>query len=1033
MKKKLLPLFSFLFIVFLITNLNIYAQERILTVSGKVTDELDRPLGSATVRISGTSIAVVTSTDGKYSIKVNPRDTLEFSFTGFKTERMAVRNRVDLDVKLSPVAGSLNEVTVVGYGQQKKVSVVGAQSTVTPKDLKLPARDIAGLLAGRISGIISTSRGGGPGLDNAGILVRGVSTFGTSSRTPLIIIDGVPDREFNDIDPEDIQSFTVLKDATSTSVYGTRGANGVILINTKRGVAGKPAINIEVNQGLTQFVKIPELVDAPTWMELYNESLTTRGRQPFYSEERIGWHRDGKDPELYPNVDWHKELFRDFGLTQRANANVSGGSDKANYYISAGYYHETGLLKTAPERSYDTKNTYRRYNFTANVGVSVTNTTKLDLGIATIVDTRNGPYTTSFTTNAANNIFEQTLKVPPHVIPPKYSNGAWAGMPNGWSSPARIAFGIGSANQFSATIRPNLRIKQDLGALVKGLSISGLFSFDVYTDASVATVHASKTEYAEGRDADGKLITRQIGTNNDILSFTSARTTNRRMYLESSLNYQRTFGRHEVGGLLLFNQSEYVDGNAASFTTSVPFRNRGITGRATYGYNNRYFIEGNFGYTGSENFSPSRRYGFFPSFGAGWVVSNEKFFSPLSDVLSYFKLRYSYGLTGNGAFGTRFLYLSQLTRTSNVYQFGTPSSLSPSYSGYTESQIATDPSWETSYRHNLGIEMNFLNNDLKMILELFREMRRNILRADQTIPLTSGFGGVNPTRNIGIVLNKGIDLSVTYNKTINKSMWINTTATFTYNNNINLEDGLPPQSYPWMEWKGKEVDAKELYTAVGLFKDQRDIDTSARQTGDIRLGDIKYKDLNGDGVIDTYDRSRVNVSGTPKIMYGINISFGFKGFDIGAFIQGTGKVWLLYGSGDGTFPFKEGATSPSLYAIIKDRWTEGNPNPNAFYPRLTSNQDPNSNFLVSDWWLKRADYIRLKSAEIGYTLPIGSTRKLSIKKLRVYVNGTNLITISPWKYWDPELNDTGTSSTTITRGGFYPNIKAYNVGFRVTF
>jgi TonB-linked SusC/RagA family outer membrane protein len=1026
----LLPLIAFLFLA-----PNVFAQERILTVTGKVTDELDKPLTGVTIRIIQTTIAKATNKDGLYSINVNPLDSLEFSYTGYRFERLPVKNRVDLNVKLSPVAGSMDEVTVIGYGQQKKVSVVGSQATVTPEDLKLPARDIAGMLAGRISGVISTSRGGGPGADNASVLIRGVSTFGTSTRTPLIIIDGVPDRSFNDVDPEDIQTFTVLKDATSTAVYGTRGANGVILINTKRGVAGKPSINVEVNQGMTKFVQLPELLDAPSWMELFNESLQTRGRDAFYTPERIELHRSGVDPDLYPNTNWFKELFRSNGLTQRANFNVSGGSEKANYYISGGYYNETGLIKPYKDDNYDTKSYYHRYNFTANIGVNVTGTTKLDLGIATIIDKRNGPYDAAVA-NVSNNLFEYALRVAPHVIPAKYSDGTWPGTPNGVSSPARFAFGFGSGYDYSATLRPNIRVKQDLGMLIKGLSVSGLFSFDVYTDATVGTQRAAPMFYAEGRDGAGNLITRQLNTSTDILSYSSARSTNHRMYSEASLNYSANFGgKHEVGALLLFNQSEYVDGNATTFTTAIPFRNRGLTGRATYGFSNRYFVEGNFGYTGSENFAPSNRYGFFPSFGVGWVISNENFFEPIKDALSYFKLRYSYGLTGNGGYtGSRFLYLDMLNKsTSGVYQFGTPSSLSTSYGGYSQTQFATDATWETSYRHNLGIEMNFLHNDLKLIAELFRERREDILRADQTIPGISGFGGVNPVRNIGVVLNKGIDLTLSYNKSFTKTTWLTFTGTFTYNKNKNLQDGLATQPYPWMEWKGHEVDAKELYTTVGLFQSQEEIDKWAKQTGTPQVGDIKYKDMNGDGVINNFDVSRVDANGTPKMMYGLNIAFGYKGFDLGAFIQGTGKVYLLYGSGDGTLPFNNGANSPNLYAAVNDRWTPENNDQHAFYPRLSSNLDPSSNYLVSDWWLHPADFIRLKSAELGYTLPAGFLRRNRIKNLRIFINGTNLYTISSWKYWDPELNDTGTSSTTVTRGGFYPNIKAYNFGARVTF
>lgn len=1010
-----------------------YAQDRVLKVSGRVTDELDNPVAGANVSIVGTSIGTLTNAKGNYAISVSPTDSLEFSFVSYKKVRYAIRNRVDLNVKLEAADGGLNEVRVVGYGQQKKISVIGAQSTLDAKDLKLPVRDIAGTLGGRISGMITTSRGGGPGQDNSSFLVRGVSTFGTSVRTPLIIIDGVPDRELNDVDPEDIQTFTVLKDAVSTSVYGTRGANGVIIITTKRGAPGKQSINFEVNQGVTQFVQVPQLLDAPTWMTLYNEALTTRGRAALYTDDRINLSKTGADPDLYPNMNWYDQLFKKYGTTQRANLNISGGSDKATYYISLGYYGETGMLRNNIDEKYDVKNYYKRYNFTSNVGVNITSTTKLDLGIAAIVDSRNGPWGGDGV-NALNNLFAQALRVPPHVMPGRYSNGLYSQYPGGFSSPNKIAFDFGAGNDYSATIRPNLRLKQGLDMITKGLSVQGLFSFDIYTDGTTATSKAGASYYATGRDSAGNLVMQLTRDATGAYTFFSSRSSTRRMYNEASLNYGRNFGKHEVGGLLLFNQSEYIDGNAATFTSAVPYRNRGLTGRVTYDYNNRYFVEGNFGYTGSENFSPDKRYGFFPSVGAGYIVSSEKFYEALKGFMPYLKIRYSYGLTGNGGFSTRFLYLTQLSRTAaSGYQFGTPTSLSPAYSGYAESQIATDPSWETSYRHNLGIEMNFLHNELKLVTELFREIRRGILRADQTIPGISGFGGVNPTRNIGVVLNKGVDVTVTYNRNFGNTAWINMTGTFTYNDNINLQDGLPPQKYPWMEWKGKEVDAKTLYIAEGLFKDQAEISKSAVQSGDTRPGDIKYKDLNNDGVIDANDVARINVSGTPKIMYGLNMSFGYKGFDIGAFIQGTGRVYLAYGIGDGTRPFGSGSISGALMSMVADRWTEGNPNPNAFYPRLNTNQDPNSNYLNSTWWLKPSDFIRLKSAEIGYTIRQNTQRRFGVKNLRVFINGTNLVTISRWKYWDPELNDTGTSSTNYSRGESYPNIRAYNLGARITF
>ncbi|WP_119080853.1 SusC/RagA family TonB-linked outer membrane protein [Chitinophaga alhagiae] len=992
-----------------------------IRVSGTVKDELGGIIIGVTVRVAGTTQGTVTNQEGYYSMEVEPTDTLEFSFVGYETQKLSVRNRMDLHVVLEAKEGGLNEVVVVGFGAQKKVSLVGAQSTVRPQELKLPARSLMNALGGRLAGIVSVQRSGEPGYDGADIYIRGISTFSSSPQGPLVIVDGVPDRSITDIDPEDIETFTILKDASATAVYGTRGANGVIIVNTKTGRAGKPQINAEVSQAMTRFTQLPDYVDAPTFMRLYNEGLEARGRTPIYAEDQVQKHITGEDPDLYPNVDWFKQIFNEWGLNRKAGLNVRGGSEFATYYISANYYSETGMMKRDKQQSYNNNIKLDRFTFATNVDASMTKTTKLELGVNGYIINSNYPGI------GTGDLFNLASKVPPHIIPPQYSNGMWPKIPSGgFYSPYRDLTQRGYATEYRNNIRTNLRVRQNLDFLLKGLSLTSMFAFDSYNWNNLNRKRNVQTYIAEGRDADGELIMRLVEAGSDVLGYEGSRGGNRRFYTETALNYANSFGKHDVSGLLLFNQSDYINGDAGDLVESIPFRIRGLSGRVTYGYDNRYFTELNFGYNGSENFTPKKRYGFFPSFGVGWVVSNERFFEPMKEAIPHLKFRYTYGISGNSNTNSRFLFMTRINSGTGGYQFGVPGSTQNYGSGYEEGQVGSDVSWETAERQNLGFEIKLFKNRLSLIADLFKEYRTGILLRQTDIPYASGFTTGNiPYGNVGITRNKGIDLTLEYNHAFNEDYYVGFRGNFTFNKNENVADGLPPWQYPWLNRTGHPISQRFGYVATGLFLDSAEITRSPRQAGDVRPGDIKYKDLNEDGIINSFDQQAIGYGAIPRIIYGLNLSAGIGRFDLFMFWQGAAMVDFMYSSGHSTNPFYEGPTIGNLYTNATDRWTPENPNPNAFYPRLSTRSDVTTNYYTSTWWMKRADYIRLKEIQAGYNFGMRSLRRYGVKNMRFYVQATNLLTFSPWKIWDPELGD--------GRGTVYPQLSVFNAGLRVNF
>lgn len=999
-------------------------QDQIVT--GQIKDVNGNPLQGVTVSVKDQQRAG-TSTDanGRFVLEVESSTTLVLRLVGFLAQEVEVEpGQKDIAVTLEEDLEGIDEVVVVGFGTQKKESNVGSQATIKREELKVPVANLSTAIAGRLAGVVATQRSGGPGSGGADLFVRGVATFASSPQTPLLIVDGVPDRDINNIDPEDIESFTILKDATATAVYGTRGANGVIIINTRKGKAGKPAITAEVQQGLTGFTYLPEFVDAPTFMELFNEGQILRGKDAFYSDEVIQRHASGEDPDLYPNVDWYDVLFKDNATNNRANVNITGGADIAQYYISLGYYNETGQFKTEDIENYNSNLKYDRFNFTSNLTVNISSSTKLDFGLNGYLSNYNEP------ARGKDHIFALATQYSPHTTPVQYSNGLWPFITGTTENPYKAMTQSGINNRYDNIVRSNLRLTQELDFITEGLNVTGLYAFDVSLRNSLTRARTLPSYFAEGRDEEGELIMTQTETGSPDLSYAMNRYSTRRTYMEAALNYARTFGSHEVSGLMLFNQSDFADAEerVTSYQAAIPYRQRNVVGRATYAYDRKYLFETNFSYSGSDNFTPNNRYGLFSSLGLGWVVSNEGFFEPIKDIIPHFKLRYSYGSSGNASLNdpnTRFLYLTQYAHEGDGYSFGLPGS-QRSYTGYVEKLMRGEVTWETSYRHNVGVEVNLFNNDLQFIAEVFKEDRNGILMRGLDIPYISGFHSGNvPFLNIGETANTGLDLTLEYNKHMVDGFFM-ARGTMNYNSNDVVRDNLPPWAYPYLDREGHRISQRFGYIATGLFQSQEEIDHAATQSGDVRVGDIRYKDLNGDGLINSNDQTAIGLGNTPLLTYGLSLGGGYKGFDMSLFFQGVGLVDLNYSSGYAVTPFSQGATYGNMYRYVLDRWDPEHPDKETLYPRLSTNETITSNYNTSTWWIKRADYLRLKQAEIGYSFtekPL--LDRLAINRVRLYVNGTNLFTISPWKFWDPEVGD--------GRGTVYPNTRVFNVGLRINF
>lgn len=1020
-------------------------QQQKQTITGTIlTGDTNEPAIGATVYLRNSTTGTVTDVNGKYSITVEGiGGVLEFSYIGYKKQEVAVTGQKTIDIVLQPDTEVLEEVVVVGYGSQKKESVVGAISTLDVTKLTVPGSSISNALAGQLSGIVAMSRSGEPGKNSAAdFYIRGVSSFkGTS--TPLVLVDGI-ERDLDLVDTDDIASFSILKDASASAVYGVRGANGVILITTKKGSVGKPQVNVRTEFGFTQPTKRPQMLGSAEWAELYNEAYGSQ----YYAPEDIEKYRTNADPDLYPNVDWFDALFDDMAANQRVNLNITGGSDIVKYYVSGAFYNESSIYKNAGNiYGYNPSIRYNKFNFRANVDLNLTKSTVVNFNLANIYEKSFGP---GFGDTDAD-IWSYTFMTSPNAFPVQYSDGTLSGpSTDSGYNPWNMLAHSGYREQFWNSAQSLIGVTQDIGALwepLKGLSANIKFSWDAWNTTLQRRDKIESFYHARGRAEDGSLIYDDnngdgiwdpVHTGSSSLGFRIGRSGTMTRYLEGSLTYNRVFNDiHRVGALLLYNQKIHTNTQAGSGDDALPYKNQGLAGRATYAFKDTYFAEVNLGYNGSENFARGHRFGFFPAVAIGWMMSNEKWFQPATKVIDMLKLKASYGKVGNDDIGgqRRWVYESTIVNSGNWYYGSTGNQ------GGTGIRIGEvenlNASWEEALKINAGIEFSLFNK-IRVQADYFREERSGIFLQRAGLPAIVGVSTI-PYVNIGETLNQGFDATVEYTHQVNKDLMLTARGNFTFNRNELLNNDEPDWEYKYQNKIGKPFGSGGSLqpfglVAIGLFESQEEIDNSPVQNfGEYRVGDIKYQDINGDGQIDSQDQIAIGYTNLPEITYGFGGTAQYKNWDFNIFFQGVARTsFFLNGSSIRT-PFSSGnmeraAINEDIYGNVWMSTNTPEQNANVTYPRLSMGSGgagASNNSQASTWWLRDGSFLRLKSVEIGYSLPKSLLQKSFIKSLRFYAAGNNLLQFSPFKLWDPEKGSTD--------GSGYPLNRMFSIGFNANF
>lgn len=1015
-----------------VSEQSVSQKKRLL--QGLVKDEQGNPIIGASIQLKNTGTGVITDLDGLFQIQVTDKNSvIVISYIGYVTQEISVGDRSSITVQLKEDTKSLEEVVVTAFGAtQKKETMVGSIQQVRPAELKVPSSSLSTSFAGRMAGVIAIQRSGQPGADGADFWIRGKSTFGDATGV-LIVLDGVEisSSDLNALDPEVIESFSILKDATATAMYGTRGANGVMIVTTKSGQdLLKPIINFRLETSMSQLTSVPEMVGGVDYMKFYNEALTTRGiTTGLYDDTKIRATEQGLNPLVYPNVDWYNEMFNKNAFAQRFNFNIRGGKKAVTYFMSASVKHDAGNLKSLSKDyfSYNNNINVMRYDFVNNLSIKATNTTKISLGLNVSLRDWKGP------SAGVDGIFSMSREASPVDFPIVYPARndkeiytLWGGMSggiynNGYRNPV-AEYVVGYKKQFASTVNANIRLDQDLKMVTKGLKLHVLASFKNWSKTETTRKAGyNQFEIDQYNEATGEYTLSRVGNEQKTaLNTEGAATGDRRIFIQAYLDYKRKFGVHDVNAMLLYNQDQLDNNKPDNLLSSLPRRKQGIAARLSYAYDDRYLAEVNFGYNGSENFAKNNRFGFFPSIALGYNISQEKFWEPISNVISHFKLRGSYGLVGNDGINERYAYLEDIVLSSDKWKYTTGVNQNVNLQGPVWNRYYNpNLTWEVGKKLNVGFDMQ-LFHQVNLNFDVFKEIRSKIyMQKVNTLPDFIGTGETKIYENSGKMKNVGFDIALDYNKQITKDFFLSFKGTLTYAHNTILERDEPPfQLYPNLSSVGYSRGQHLVYVADGLFRDQADVDSHAEQTlGYIpQPGDIKYvdqPDANGncDGIINTNDRVYMGYPEDPEIVYGFGPSMKYKNWDFSFFFQGAARTSILM---SGFHPFGKNATRGVMKFIADDYWSESNPNPNAAYPRLT--RDTNANNTVnSSYWLRNGAFLKLKNAEIGYTF----------KMFRAYLNGSNLLTFSPFKHWDPEM---GGGS-----GMKYPTQRVFNIGIQFTF
>ena len=1057
MNKKLLRAPYWVFISFFcFITCCLHAQESKSTkeIRGTVTDSSGAVAGVSVIVKNKSSIGTATDLNGKFLLNVPNDAVLVFSIVGYDNQEVSVKGQEVINIRLQRSTGSLDDVVIVAYGKQKRRELVGSVTSIKPSDLKIPSSNLTTALAGRLAGVIAYQRSGEPGQDNAEFFIRGVTTFGYK-KDPLILIDGIEfsTTELARLNPDDIASFSIMKDATANALYGARGANGVILVTTKEGKTGKAKINVRLETSISSPTRDVELADPITYMELHNESVLTRnplGVLPYF-QSKIDQTKAGKNPYMFPTTDWKKELIRDQTLNHRANINISGGGQIARYYVAASFSQDNGNLKVDKRNNFNNNIDLKTYVLRSNVNVNVTKSTELIIRLHGSFDDYTGPI------DGGTGMYRKIMRTNPVLFPAYYPVDSDHEFTN------HILFGnydkgnylnpyadlVKGYKDYSRSLMlAQVEAKQDFSFLTRGLSARFLVNtnrqayFDVsrfynpfyYTAGAYDRLEDSYRITLINPDPVAAGVVPQGGT--DYLGYEEGKKeVLSNFYFEGAVNYNRTFNdKHGISGLVVVMARNQLEGNAKDLQKSLPYRNLGISGRSTYSYDNRYFAEFNFGYNGSERFYKTERFGFFPSAGVAWFVSNEKFFDKLKPLLSKIKLRATYGLVGNDAIGSaddRFFYLSNVNMNNSAYSYGFGLD-----GGYVRNGISIsrydnkDITWETARKANFALELGLFNNKLEVIAEVFHEKRYNILM-ERLIPASMGLQGAPPKANVGKASGKGLDISIDYSNNFGKNWILTARGNFTYATS-KFDFYEEPQYAEWYKYRvGHPLSQRWGYIAERLFVDDYDVRNSPPQFGSYMAGDIKFRDVNGDGVINTLDQVPIGYPTTPEIIYGFGISAKYKSFDFSTFFQGSARssFWIDVAATSPFVAYRYSTTelpgyilqNQLLKAYADDHWSEDNRNLYALWPRLSSTVNDN-NDESSTWFMRDGSFLRLKQVEVGYSLPLKLLRRFRLDNLRVYANGTNLATFSKFKLWDIEMAGNGLA---------YPIQKVINFGIQV--
>ena len=1002
-----------------------------IVVTGVVTDAQKEPLVGVNVTVKDVpGLGAITDINGKYKIAIEPYQRLIFSYVGFDKVEVLIKEQRVVNVTMKEsAASSLDEVVITGTGVQKKLTVTGAITTVNVSDLMHTANgSVVNALAGNVAGVLAMQTSGQPGRNTSEFWIRGISTFGAST-SALVLVDGF-ERDLDDVNIEDIEDFSVLKDASATAIYGSRGANGVVLITTKHGKPGKINIDAKVETSYNTRTITPEFVDGYTYASMMNESRITRNQEPIYQQDELNILRMGLDPDLYPNVDWKDLLLKDGAMTYRANLNMNGGGSTARYFVSLSYLKEDGMYKTDEtlRKDYNTNANANTWNYRLNTDIDITKTTLLKVGVSGSLKKYNEP-------GLSGDVWKSLMYQNPISVPVMYSNGYVPAYGTGErTNPWVLATQTGYKEHWENTIQTNITLEQKLDFITQGLKFIGRFGFDTWNKNNIDRIKWPEQYKAQRfRDENGQIVFDRV-TEEQKMKQTSSAEGNRNEIFEAELHYNRGFKEHHVGGILKFNQDSkvFTVGTGEDLKKGIARRHLGLAGRVSYNWNYRYFADFNFGYNGSENFADGHRFGFFPAVSVAWNVAEEPIIKKNFKWMNMFKIRYSFGKVGNdvlkiGNDEYRFPYL--YTIGDGTGYTWADYNYSNSYSGKRYTDLASNyATWEIATKHDLGVDLALFNDKFTATVDYFHEQREGIWMERKYLPSIVGLGS-NPRANVGKVLSEGFDGNFAYREKINK-VDITVRGNITYSKNTILEKDEENNVYPYQMERDYRVNQAKGLIALGLFKDYDDIRNSPRQDfGTVQPGDIKYKDVNGDGVVNDGDKVAIGATTRPNMIYGFGISASWKGLDVNVHFQGAGKTSFFI-DGPTVYAFSSGEWGNILADVAgSNRWIEheisgtmATENPNASYPRLSYGGN-NNNYRQSTYWLRNGSYLRLKTLELGYSIPKPLVNKIRFNNIRLFLRGSNLLTFSSFKLWDPELG----SST----GTEYPLAKSFTLGLSV--